>query len=140
MEFFAGAFVWPFVAWAAIGASLVWAPGPLWAKLLCAGMGLVGLIVLRVVMPLMAQEPEPTGGADPGGLADRQRDFRRKRTLLMYALMVILNLFVTGMPWLGGSGAWAGGLIGLSGGLFGVWADARRYLLRKELASAQPQT
>jgi hypothetical protein len=134
MELFRGAFAWPFAAWAAIGASLVWAPGPVWAKLLCAGMGLIGLIVLRVVMPIMAQEPEPTGGADPIGLADQQRIFRRKRMLLMYVLMVVLNLFVAAMPWLGISAAFAGGLIGLSGGLFGVWADARRYLLRKELS------
>jgi hypothetical protein len=97
-------------------------------------MGLVGLIVLRVVMPIMAQEPEPTGGADPADLADRQRGFRRKRMLLMYALMVVLNLFVAALPWLGGSGAAAGCLIGLAGGLFGIWADARRYLLRKELS------
>ena len=134
MELFKGAFVWPFVAWAVIAASLAWAPGPLWMKLLCAGMGLVGLIVLRVVMPLMAQEPEPTGGADPEGLAERQRGFGRQRTLFMYVLMVGLNLFIAAMPWLGNSAAFAGGLIGLSGGLFGVWADARRYLLRKELS------
>ena len=134
MELFRGAFVWPFAAWAAIAGSLVWAPGPVWMKLLCAGMGLVGLGVLRVVMPLMAQEPEPTGGADPVGLADRQRVFRRKRMLFMYVLMVVLNLFVGAMPWLGISAGFAGSLIGLSGGLFGVWADARRYLLRKELS------
>ena len=143
VELFRGAFVWPFVAWAILSASLIWAPGAAWARCLGAGLGLLGLVLLRVVLPFMAQEPEPTGGPDPEGLAERQREFRRQRTLFMYWLMVILNLFVTGMAWLGLSGAWVGAvggsMIGLAGGLFGIWADARRYLLRKELASTEMQ-
>jgi len=62
----------------------------------------------------------------------------------MYWLIVTLALVVTGgwyaLP--AETGAWAGALagtaVGVWGALYGTWADAQRYLLRRELAGADP--
>jgi len=136
-----GALVLPFVAWLLLAASLLFAPQRSWLIWIGPAVGLIGLLVLRRVLPYVVQEPEPSGGSDPEGLARRQAEFRRTRTHTMYWMMVLLNLLCTAMGWLGGeAGAWigagAGCSIGIWGAAFGTWADARRYLLRKELATA----
>jgi hypothetical protein len=143
-ELFRGAFVWPFVAWGALAAATV-----LWTSsrpLLWLGpaLGLFGLVLLRLVLPWVAREPEPLGGPDPEGLARAYAAFRRRRVLTMYWMFVILSLCVTG-SWgafaglaAGWIGAILGTLIGIWGAAFGTWADAQRYLLRRQLSGAAP--
>ena len=104
VELFRGAMVWPFVAWLLLTASLLLAPQRHWTIWLGPALGLVGLALLRVVLPSMVSEPEPGGGADPAGLARRQAKFRRRRTRTMYWMMVVLNLaFLNSnhLAWLG---------------------------------------
>lgn len=144
LEMFRGAFVWPYVAWALVTASLFLAdvPGIVW---ICPAVGLVGLLVLKRGLQASMREPEPLGGADPDGMAERWAAFRRRRVLFLYWMSVVLSLLATS-GWLLGLGdrpamwigATVGPLIGLAGGAFGVWADAQRYNLRRQLAGIEP--
>jgi len=143
LEFFKGAFVWPYVAWAAIVAWQFASGDRAWFVWFGPAAGLVGLVMLRPCLRLGVQEPEPLGGPDPEGLARRYEEFRRRRTRTMYWMFLALSLFVTGTwrvfplhpGWLG---AILGVGFGIWGALFGTWADAQRVLLRRQLAGAEP--
>jgi len=144
VELFKGAFVWPLVPWAVIVAVTLIVAGDRPLVWLHPAGSLVILLFLPRLMRTLVAEPEPLGGADPAGLAQRYEVFRRRRVRTMYWLNVILALFLAGgwhvLP--ARTGAWAGALggtvLGVWGALFGTWADAQRYLLRRELAGAEP--
>jgi len=139
-------FAWsaPAAAWAAIVAwlALGGARSPLWW--VGAVVGGVGLVLLRVLLPRMVLEPEPLGGPDPEALARRYEEFRTRRVRGMYWLMVPIQLLVAASGALpitstgGAIGGLLGGFGGLLGALFGTWADAQRYLLRRQLSGAPP--
>lgn len=106
-----------------------------------AGAGLLTLALTSICLPAMVREPEPLGGPDPEALARRYEQFRRRRILTMHVLMSALALFVTasGTRLSGGEAAGLGGaLLGVAGALFGSWADAQRYLLRRQQAGLPP--
>jgi hypothetical protein len=144
VELFKGAFVWPLVAWAVIAAATLIVAGDRPLVWLAPALSLVILVSLPKLMRTLVAEAEPLGGADPGGLAERYEAFRRRRVRTMYWLQVTLALFVAGGWYLlpEQTGAWAAALggtaLGIWGALFGTWADAQRYLLRRELAGADP--
>ncbi|MDH3591524.1 MAG: hypothetical protein OER88_06580, partial [Planctomycetota bacterium] len=145
LELFPGAFVWPYVAWAGIVVWLIvrgmrhpagWVGPPL---------GLLGLLVLKPCLMATVREPEPLGDRAPEDMEKIYRKFRRRRVVCMYALAVLISLGATmgwalspSAQWAGAAGALTGSLIGVYGGLFGVWADAQRYLIRRELAGLPP--
>lgn len=144
VELFKGAFVWPLAVWAVIAAATLAVAGDRPLVWLHPAGSLVILLFLPRLMRTLVAEPEPLGGADPVGLAERYEVFRRSRIRAMYWLNVALALFLAG----GGhilpdqAGAWAGALggtvLGIWGATCGTWADAQRYLLRRELAGADP--
>lgn len=144
LELFRGAFVWPYVAWAALTASLLFVDRPpiLWIG---PGFGLVFLLILRPCLTFSMREPEPLGGPDPAAVEERWAAFRRRRVRVMYWLTVTISLLATS-GWLIALGehraTWVGAilgpLIGVFGGFFGVWADAQRYLLRRQLTGGEP--
>lgn len=142
LRLFRGAFVWPYAVWAALTAWMFLA-GSL-ARLAWLGplLGLVSLLALKPVLRATVMEPEPLGGPDPDGLAAAYARFRQRRTRAMYWLCVSMALFVTaswgaffGVFW---GGAVLGPMVGAFGALFGTWADAQRYLLRRQLSGAAP--
>ncbi len=145
VELFRGAFVWPFAAWAVLAGG-IFVAGPrtpfVWVFPAC---GLLTLFVLRWSIGLKVAEPEPLGGPDPEELARQYAAFRRRRVLTMYWMFVVLGLLVTS-GWLafptGAHAAWIGSIggcaIGVWGAVFGTWADAQRYLLRRQLSGAAP--
>jgi hypothetical protein len=110
--------------------------GPLWWLGPLGGLG--ALLLLRFTLRLSVLEPEPLGGPDPTGLERRYALFRRKRVRGMYWLMVVLALVLTGGGRVALGGSILGAVIGLWGALFGTWADAQRYLLRRQLSGAEP--
>lgn len=143
------AFVAPAVAWAAIVAALVVLGPPPPLAWIGPVLGLVQLLVAKPLLRVGFYEPEPLGGADPAALAGRYDAFRRRRIRGLYALLVTMSLSVTASAGLfflappqGSLGGWIGGFggaaIGLLGALFGTWADAQRYLLRREQAGLPP--
>jgi hypothetical protein len=144
------AFVLPVVAWAAIvfAVALAGPPPPLaWVG---PAVGLALLVPLRRMLRFGLYEPEPLGGADPSALAARYDAFRRTRIRGLYVLGVGIPLLATAsaaawlLPGAPGLRGWAGGIagaaVGLAGALFGTWADAQRYLLRREQAGLPPPT
>jgi hypothetical protein len=144
VELFRGAFVWPLVAWAVVAAVTLIAAGDRPLAWLNPALSLAMLLFLPRWMRALVAEPEPLGGADPAGLAKRYEAFRRQRVRIAYGLAVTLALFLAG-GWIAlpaRTGAWAGALggsaLGLWGALYGTWADAQRYLLRRELSGADP--
>ena len=144
VELFKGAFVWPLVAWAVVAAVTLIAAGGRPLAWLNPAISLAMLLFLPRWMRALVAEPEPLGGADPTGLAERYESFRRHRVRTMYWLAVVGALFLAG-GWIAlpaPTGAWAGALggtaLGLWGASYGTWADAQRYLLRRELAGAEP--
>lgn len=144
VELFKGAFVWPLVAWAGIVAVVLTVAGHRPLAWLNPVISLVILLFLPRLMRTLVVEPEPLGGADPVGLAERYAVFRRRRVRRMYWLQVCCALFLAG-GWIAlpdRTGAWAGALggtvLGIWGATYGTWADAQRYLLRRELAGADP--
>lgn len=138
------AWIVPAVSWAGITAwlALGGARMPLWW--LGSLLGLGGLVGLRALLPRMVLEPEPLGGPDPEGLARRYEEFRDRRVRGMYLLMAPLLLCVSAVgalpagPAGGVIGGVAGASIGVLGALFGTWADAQRYLLRRQLSGTPP--
>ncbi len=144
VELFKGAFVWPLVAWAAIAAVTLVVAGDRPLAWLNPALSLLMLLFLPRLMRTLVAEPEPLGGADPAGLAERYEAFRRRRVRTMYWLCVAGALFLAGAWHLlpDRTGAWVGALggtmLGIWGATFGTWADAQRYLLRRELAGAEP--
>lgn len=137
------AFVVPLAAWAALAAATA-LRGDGWLAWVGPAAGLLGLAALPIALRFAVLEPEPLGGPDPTALAREYDAFRRRRVLGMYALFVVLNLSVSAATFLpkgtsgGVAGAAAGSILGLSGALFGTWADAQRYLLRRQLSGARP--
>lgn len=142
LDLFRGAFVWPYVAWAGLAAAALLRGEPLWRILAGPGAGLLSLLVVQLVLPRTLFEPEPLGGADPDGLARRYEEFRRRRVRSMYGLFVALALVLAAGPLVAERDGWLGGLagaaVGLWGALLGTWADAQRYLLRRQLSGAEP--
>ena len=144
VELFRGAFVWPLGAWAILAAVTLIAAGDRPLAWLNPALSLGILLFLPRWLRAVVAEPEPLGGADPDGLAERYEVFRHSRVRTMYWLIVTLALLVTGgwsaLP--NENGAWAaalaGSAVGVWGALYGTWADAQRYLLRRELAGADP--
>jgi len=144
VELFRGAFVWPLGAWAILAAVTLIAAGDRPLAWLNPALSLGILLFLPRWLRALVAEPEPLGGADPDGLAQRYEVFRHNRVRMMYWLIVTLALLVTG-GWYAlptETGAWAGALagsaVGVWGALYGTWADAQRYLLRRELSGADP--
>ena len=138
LRLFRGAFVWPYAAWAALTAWMLLAGGKGPLPWLGPLLGLVALLILKPCLRACVMEPEPLGGTDPEALAARYAAFRRRRTLFMYWMCVTIALFATASWGTSLAGAVAGPLIGMMGALFGTWADAQRYLLRRQLAGAEP--
>ncbi len=138
LELYPGAWVLPWVAWSVLVVAIAMRGVGLlgWLSPVLGG---VSLLVLRPLLRFGVREPEPLGGSDPEALAARYVVFRRRRLGFLYVLFVVLALFVTATPLMWG---WkpviVGPVIGLSGGLFGIWCDAQRYLLRRQLAGQDP--
>ena len=141
VELFKGAWVWPFVAWALLTATMFFGPSrPLvWLGPL---LGLIALLVARFGLRYSVLEGEPLGGGDPEEMRLCYERFRQRRVKTMYWLMVTLALFITSGVLLPGHsglvGVIVGPAIGLWGAVFGTWADAQRYLLRLQLSGEQP--
>lgn len=146
IELFRGAFVWPYGAWAALTAWVVLAKGGNPVAWLGPILGLVGLLILKPCLKASVREPEILGGEEPERLAAQYAAFRRRRVCFMYWLNIALLLCVTGAWGLvaDARGGWIGGMlgaaIGLIGCIFGTWADAQRYLLRRQLSGAAAPT
>lgn len=138
-DLFPGAFAWPaavwvgLVAWLLVRGSmtlLLWV-GPL--------LGGATLLATRFLLRLAALEPEPIGGRDAEGIARRYREFRSRRVRGLYWMSLSLALLATAGPLLPSAGyAIAGSALGVLGALFGTWADAQRYLIRRQLSGAEP--
>ena len=143
VELFPGAFVWPYLVWAGLVAWMLLSMEFRWVHLLGPALGLLSLLLLPPMLRLAAQEPEPLGGDNAASLAAAYAKFRDRRVRTMYWIFVFLALGVSG-AWhvLPLHPAWSGSLfgvvIGCWGSLFGTWADAQRYLLRRQLSGAAP--
>jgi len=145
-ELFRGAWAGPWAAWLALVVAVAWRGTDLlgWLSPVIGG---AALAALRPILRVGVREPEPLGGPDPEALAERYARFRRRRLRFMYALFVGLALFLTASPlfgavtphlWGWNAPVLLGPAIGLAGGLFGIWCDAQRYLLRRQLAGREP--
>jgi hypothetical protein len=149
LPFGPAAFRLPLLAWAAIVAALVVAGPPPPLAWIGPALGLASLLLAKPMLRIGLYEPEPLGGPDPAALADRYAAFRRTRLVGLYVLVVAMSLVMTASggvfllaresdPWTGWAGGLGGACIGLLGALFGTWADAQRYLLRREQAGLPP--
>lgn len=143
VELFPGAFVWPYFVWGGLVAWLLLSMEFRWIRLLGPALGLVSLLLLPKGLRLAAQEPEPLGGDNAESLAAEYAKFRDRRVRTMYWMFVVLALGVSGAWHVlplhpGWSGALFGVVLGCWGALFGTWADAQRYLLRRQLSGAAP--
>lgn len=144
IELFPGAFAWPYVAWAGLVAWMAWKGMPKPIAWVGPAIGMIGLLIVRPCLEASVREPEPLGGPEPERIAARYEQFRRRRVYGMYWLTVVIALFST-ISWtaafhprFGGIfGGLAGAAIGMYGALFGAWADAQRYLLRRQIAEMQ---
>ncbi len=141
LELFRGAFVMPFVLWFALVAWLAARGMPQPLAWIGPAVGLLGLLLLKPCLQASVREPEPLGGADPDCIAERYAAFRKRRVYGLYSLTVIISLVSTVSwtaafypRWGGVAGGIGGATIGMYGALFGVWADAQRYLLRRQAA------
>lgn len=143
------AFLWPLGLWAALVAALLVVGPPPPLAWIGPALGLLSLLAAKPMLRIGLYEPETLGGPDPAALAQRYAAFRKTRILGLYVLIVAMSLVMTASagafllhPATGSLAGWAGGiggaLIGLLGAFFGTWADAQRFLLRREQAGLPP--
>ncbi len=138
-DLFPGAFAWPGFAWISLVVWLAMRGGMTLLLWIGPALGGATLVATRLLLRLAAIEPEPLGGRDAESLARRYGEFRRRRVRGLYWMSVSLALLVTAGPLLPSMGsAIAGTALGVLGALFGTWADAQRYLIRRQLSGAEP--